>query len=192
MDELAALAGVDPLQFRLNHLDEPRLRPVLEAATKHFGWGERAAKNEPNCGVGLACSWDKGSVVACCVEVEVNPTSHDIHVVEVCEAFECGKIMNPDNLRSQIEGAIVMGIGPALREAMEFDERRITNASFRRYRVPHFADAPRIECVLVDRPDLTGVGAGETPIIAIAPAIANAVLHATGERVRQMPIRLQA
>jgi len=192
MDELAALAGVDPLEFRLQHLDEPRLRPVLEAAAEKFGWRQRVAKKEPNRGIGLACSWDKGSVVACCLEVEVNSTSREIHVVEVCEAFECGKIMNPDNLRSQIEGAIVMGIGPALREAMEFDDKRITNASFRRYRVPHFGDAPRIECVLLDRPDLTSVGAGETPIIAIAPAIANAVFHATGERVRRMPVRLKA
>lgn len=192
MDELAALAGIDPLEFRLAHLDEPRLRPVLEAASQKFGWRERVGKKQPNRGVGLACSWDKGSVVACCVEVEVNANSRDIHVVEVCEAFECGKVMNPDNLRSQIEGAIVMGIGPALSEAIEFDENQITNANFRRYRVPHFKDAPQIECVLVDRPDLTSVGAGETPIIVIAPAIANAVFHATGQRVREMPLRIQA
>lgn len=192
MDELAALVGVDPLEFRLMHLDEPRMRPVLEAAAKKFGWRERVSRKERNRGIGLACSWDKGSVVACCSEIEVHPESREIHVIEVCEAFECGKILNPDNLRSQIEGAIVMGIGPALREAVEFDDKRITNASFRRYHVPHFADAPRIECVLVDRPDLSSVGAGETPIIVIAPAIANAVFHATGERVRQMPIRLQS
>jgi isoquinoline 1-oxidoreductase len=83
-----------------------------------------------------------------------------------------------------------MGLGPALGEAMEFDDRRITNASFRRYRVPHFRDVPKIETVLVDRPDLTSVGAGETPIIVVAPAIANAVFQATGQRVRQMPMRL--
>jgi isoquinoline 1-oxidoreductase len=75
---------------------------------------------------------------------------------------------------------------------MEFDDRQITNASFRRYRVPHFRDVPTIECVLVDRPDLTSVGAGETPIIVIAPAVANAVFHATGQRLRQMPMRLNA
>ncbi len=190
MDELAALAGVDPLEFRLAHLDEPRLRPVLEAAAEKFGWRERVTNKQPNRGVGLACSWDKGSVVACCVEVEVNPASGAIQVLEVCEAFECGKVLNPDNLRNQIEGAIVMGLGPALNEEMKFDEKQITNASFRRYRVPHFHDTPKIETVLVDRPDLTSVGAGETPIIVVAPAIANAVFHATGQRVRQMPIRL--
>jgi len=190
MDELAVLAGVDPLEFRLAHLDEPRLRPVLEAAAEKFKWRERVGKKQPNRGVGVACSWDKGSVVACCVEVEVNRAAGDIQVVEVCEAFECGKILNPDNLRSQIEGAIVMGLGPALSEEMKFDDKRITNASFRRYRVPHFHDTPKIETVLVDRPDLTSVGAGETPILVVAPAIANAVYHATGERIRSMPIRL--
>ena len=132
----------------------------------------------------------KGSVVAACVEVEVDRDAGDIRVLEVCEAFECGKVLNPDNLRSQIEGAIVMGLGPALAEEMKFDDKKITNASFRQYRVPHFRDTPKIETVLVDRPDLTSVGAGETPIIAVAPAIANAVFQATGERVRQMPIRL--
>ncbi len=113
-------------------------------------------------------------------------------MLEVCEAFECGKVLNPDNLRNQIEGAITMGLGPALAEEMKFDDKRITNASFRRYRVPHFKDTPKIETVLVDRPDLSSVGAGETPIIAVAPAIANAVFAATGKRIRQMPIRLDA
>ena len=107
-----------------------------------------------------------------------------------CEAFECGKVLNPDNLRSQIEGAIVMGLGPAPSRGDGVRRRgKITNATFRRYRVPHFRDTPKIETVLVDRPDLTSVGAGETPIIVVAPAIANAVFHATGQRVRQMPMQ---
>jgi CO/xanthine dehydrogenase Mo-binding subunit len=191
MDELAALAGVDPLEFRLAHLDEPRLRPVLEAAAEKFRWRERASQQQPNRGIGIACSWDKGSVVAACAEVEVDPETRAIRVLEVCEAFECGKILNPDNVRSQIEGAVVMGLGPALSEEMKFDAERITNASFRTYRVPHFRDTPKIKTVLLDRPDLTSVGAGETPIIVVAPAIANAVYAATGERIRQMPIRLR-
>jgi CO/xanthine dehydrogenase Mo-binding subunit len=190
IDELAALAGVEPLEFRMANLDEPRLRPVLGAVAKSFNWRERHSNKQPDRGVGLACSWDKGSVVACAVEVEVDPETRDIRVVEVCEAFECGKVINPDNLRSQIEGAIVMGMGPALSEAMRFDDKRITNASFRTYRVPHFRDVPKIEAILVDRPDLTSVGAGETPLIVVAPAIANAVFHATGPRLRSMPLKL--
>jgi isoquinoline 1-oxidoreductase len=193
MDELAALAGADPLEFRLAHLNDRRLRPVFEAAAAKFKWGERVRNRAPNRGVGLACSHDKGSVVAACVEVEVDGQRGDVHVRHVCEAFECGKVMNPDNVRSQVEGAIVMGLGPALTEEMRFDAAgNITSATFRRYRVPHFEDTPSIDVVLVDRPDLPSVGAGETPIIVIAPAIANAVFHATGQRIRSMPIRLSS
>ena len=83
-----------------------------------------------------------------------------------------------------------MGLGPALREAMEFENGAILNASFRKYQVPRFADLPEFDIHLLNRPDLPSVGAGETPIICIAPAIANAVFHATGIRVRQMPIRV--
>jgi isoquinoline 1-oxidoreductase len=192
MDELAALAGVDPLEFRLAHLTDRRLRPVLEEAARQFNWHQRVKNKQPNRGVGLACSYDKGSVVAVCVEVEVERPQGKIHVRHVCEAFECGKVMNPDNVRSQVEGAVVMGLGPALSEEMRFDaDGKIENASFRRYRVPHFKDTPKIDVVLVDRPDLPSVGAGETPIIVVAPAIANAVFHATGERIRGMPIRVQ-
>jgi isoquinoline 1-oxidoreductase len=91
-----------------------------------------------------------------------------------------------------VQGAIVMGLGPALREEMTFEHGEITNPTFRQYQVPRFADVPELDIHLLDRPDLDPVGAGETPIIAIAPAIANAVFHATGTRVRAMPIKLPA
>ncbi len=90
----------------------------------------------------------------------------------------------------QIRGAVIMGIGAALREAMEFENGRITNASFSDYLVPRFADVPAIDVELLNHADIPSAGAGETPIICIAPAIANAVYHATGKRVREMPIRL--
>jgi isoquinoline 1-oxidoreductase subunit beta len=192
MDEMAAAAGTDPLEFRLAHLDHQRLRPVLEEAAKRFGWADRVKKKEPNRGVGIACSYDKGSYVACCAEVEVDPkaTQNQIRVVHVCQAFDCGPVMNPDNLRNQMEGAIIMGLGPALREEMQFADDEIKNASFVRYRVPHFKDVPTIETYALNRKDVDPVGAGETPIIAIAPAIGNAVFAATGTRLRSMPMKL--
>jgi isoquinoline 1-oxidoreductase len=98
--------------------------------------------------------------------------------------------MNPDNLRNQIEGAIVMGLGPALREEIQFADGEIKNASFVRYRVPHFKDVPTIETYAMDRKDAEAAGAGETPLIAIAPAIGNAVFHAIGVRIRSMPLKL--
>ncbi len=190
MDEMAALAGVDPLEFRLAHLDDPRLRPVLEEAAQRFNWAERVKQKRPNRGVGLACSIDKGSFVACCAEIEVDSVRNEIHVLDVVEAFDCGPVIDPDNLRNQMEGAIIMGLGPALREVMEFADGAIKNASFMRYRVPHFKDVPKIEVHAMNRTDVDSAGAGETPIIVIAPAIANAVFHATGKRIRSMPLRL--
>jgi isoquinoline 1-oxidoreductase len=188
MDELAVAAGRDPLEFRLAHLADPRLRAVLEEAAKRFDWAARSKKKDPQVGVGLACGTEKASFVAACVEVAIQ--SGVISVRHVCEAFECGAIVNPSNLLSQVQGCIIMGLGPALREAMQFEKGAILNASYRQYLVPRFQDVPQLDIRLLDRPDLPSVGAGETPIIAIAPAIANAVFHATGERIRRMPIRL--
>jgi len=188
MDELAAAAGSDPLQFRLAHLDNPRLRAVLEEAAKRFDWPARAKKKEPGVGVGLACGTEKGSYVAACVEIGIREGA--ISVRRVGEVFECGAVLNPDNLNAQVTGCVLMGMGPALREEMRFEKGAVLNGSFASYLVPRFEDVPELDIHLLDRPDLASAGGGETPIIAIAPAIANAVFHATGERVRRMPIRL--
>ena len=190
MDELAELAGRDPLEFRLVHLDNPRIKAVLQAVAERANWANRAGRSAPNVGVGLASGTDKGSFVAACVEVLVDRAKGEIHVRKVTQAFECGKILNPTGLLTQVEGAIIQGIGPALREAMEFDGGRMTNATFGKYKVPRFADVPELDIILLDRPDLGSAGAGETPLIAVAPAIANAVRAAIGLRIRQMPIRL--
>ena len=128
--------------------------------------------------------------IAACAEVAVDPAAGTIRVVRVCQAYECGKITSPANLRAQVEGGIVMGLGPVLREAVVFENGRVVNASFWKYEVPRMKDVPRLDIHLLDRPDLPSVGAGETPLIAVAPAVANAVFHATGVRLRQMPLRL--
>jgi CO/xanthine dehydrogenase Mo-binding subunit len=190
MDELAGAAGRDPLEFRLAHLDNQRIRAVLDTAADRFDWKRRAKKKDPNIGVGLACGTEKGSVVAACAEIAVDRPEGRIHVRHVCEVFECGAVLNPNNMRSQVMGCILMGLGPALREEIEFEGGRITNGSFGRYPVPRFKDVPELDIHLLERPDLDSVGGGETPIMVIAPAIANAVFHATGLRIHAMPIRL--
>jgi len=189
MDELASGAGADPLAFRLAHLADDRLRAVLQAAAERFRWPERRKNSRPPTGIGLSCGIEKGSYVAACAEVEIDRTQGTIKVVEIVQAFECGAIQNPDNLRAQVEGCIIMGLGGALSEEIRFENGRVTNALLADYRVPRFKDVPRIETVLVDRPDLPSVGGSETPIIAVAPAIGNAVFNATGVRLRAMPMR---
>ncbi len=191
-DELAEAAGKDPLEFRLAHLDNERIKNVLVTAAERFGWAERRKNPRTGAGIGLACGAEKNSVVAACVEVEVDRESGVPRLIEIVEAFECGAILNPANLRSQVEGCIMMGLGPALREEIQFKEGRLTNGRFASYRVPRFRDIPKADVVLLDRKDLEPAGAGETPIIAVAPAIANAVFDVTGKRVRSMPIRVPA
>jgi len=191
MDELAAAAGADPLDFRLAHLENARLRAVLEEAARRFNWRERVKQKQPGLGVGLACGTEKGSYVAGCVEIGIDRAQDQITVRRVCEVFECGAVVNPDNMMAQAQGCIIMGLGPALREEMRFSDGKMRNAAFSLYPVPRFSDVPELDIHLLNRPDLPSVGGGETPIIAIAPAIANAVFHATGRRIRCMPIRLQ-
>ncbi|HUV13477.1 MAG TPA: molybdopterin cofactor-binding domain-containing protein [Acidobacteriota bacterium] len=189
MDELAAAAGADPLDFRMAHLKNERLRVVLKAATDRFDWSERRKHITPEMGVGLACGTEKDSVVAACVSVEINRRQGSFKVIEVCEAFECGPILNPSNLTAQVQGCIIMGLGGALTEEMLFEDGKIRNAAFSTYRVPRFKDVPKIDVHLIDNPDIPPAGGGETPIIAVAPAIGNAIFAATGVRIRSMPIR---
>ena len=195
MDELAAAAVADPLDFRLAHLEDDRqetkrLRAVLEAAATRFNWRERVQRKDRDSAVGLACGTEKGSYVAACVEIAIDRARNNYTVRRVCEVFECGKVLNPANLVAQVQGAIIMGLGPVLREEMRFENGKMQNASFEEYLVPRFADVPELDIHLLDRADLPSVGGGETPIIAVAPAIANAIFRATGTPVREMPIRL--
>jgi isoquinoline 1-oxidoreductase len=186
MDALAHVAKMDPLEFRLKNLSDERLRAVLEGATKSFGWPRK--KTQEGQGFGLACGFEKGSYVAACAEVAVDRASGAVRVVRVVEAFECGAIVNPDGLRNQVVGAIIQGLGGALFEAVEFENGRITNPHFATYRVPRFRDVPEIEAVLLDRKDIASAGAGETPIMAIAPAVGNGLFDATGVRLNSLPM----
>ena len=193
MDELAEQSGLNPLEFRLKQLKNDRMRAVLAAAAEKFRWEERWKRNSErqNAGVGLACGTEKGSYVACCVSITVNKEG-EYRVHEIVEAYECGAILNPRNTQAQVEGAIIQGLGGAFREEMRFENGHVINGRFSHYLVPRFRDVPKIDCVLLDRKDLASVGAGETPIIAVAPAIANAIANAVQVRVRSMPIRNEA
>jgi isoquinoline 1-oxidoreductase len=186
MDALAIAAKMDPLDFRMKNLSNPRMHAVLEAAAKSFGWPRK--KTHEGQGFGVACGDEKGSYVATCAEVAVDKKAGAVRVVRLVEAFECGAIVNPDGLRNQVIGAMIQGLGGALFEAIEFENGRITNAHFASYRVPRFRDVPEIEAILLDRKDLPSTGAGETPIMAVAPAIGNAIFDAIGVRLNNLPM----
>ena len=186
MDDLARAVKMDPLAFRLKNLKDDRLRAVLEAAAKGFNSGK--AKPAPNHGFGIAGGTEKGSYVAMCAEVSVDPKDGKVKVERVVAAFECGAVVNPEQLKNQVEGSIVMGLGGALFESIEFENGTIRNPHLADYRVPRFSDAPKIEVVLVNRLDLPSAGAGETPIVGIAPAISNAIFEACGVRLHSLPM----
>lgn len=185
MDELAHLAGMDPLQFRLKNMTDPRLRAAFETAAERFGWGKQKATRER--GFGIAGGFEKNGYLATCAEVAVDARGQ-VRIVRVVESFDCGAVVNPNGLRNQIEGAIVQGLGGALFEAVHFADGKVLNARFRDYRVPRFRDLPKIEVALIDRKDVPPAGAGETPLMGLAPAIAGAIFSATGIRLRSLPL----
>jgi isoquinoline 1-oxidoreductase len=264
IDELAHSLEMDPLEFRLLNTNDERLRGVLEAAAKAFGWEKVPALDH---GFGISCGFEKNGYIATCVEVAAEwlfpkgskesgrgsdggsgatqplvstrsgsdggsgatqppvstrsgsdgapnkPTAADnakstsasltasrdaatfavkddlrIKIVRVVQAFDCGAVVNPMHLKNQIEGAITQAIGGAMFEAIQFANGQILNPKFSLYRLPRFSDTPAIEIVLVDRKDIPSAGAGETPIVGLAPAVGNAIFNAAHVRLRSLPL----
>jgi isoquinoline 1-oxidoreductase len=186
IDELANALGIDPLKLRLRHLDDERLAAVLRTAAERSGWSKLRRTSAGGHGVGIAAGIEKGGRVATCAHVRVR--RGELEILEIVTAYDCGAIVNPDNVERQIEGAIVMGLGGALFEAIHFDAGRILNPSMHAYRVPRVTDVPPIDVLLLDHPEAPSAGAGETPIVAVAPALANALFAATGRRLRSLPL----
>lgn len=185
IDDMAHGAGLDPLAFRYKNLSNPRMKAVLEAAAEKFGWGKHSP--QPGQGYGISCGFEKGGYVGCCAEVSA-PKDGKVKIERVAIAFECGAIVNPKHLENQVQGSVVMAIGGALFEAIQFEDGRLLNGRLSRYRVPRFSDVPKIDVVLLNRRDLPSAGAGETPIVGLAPAVGNALFQATGTRVRSLPM----
>ena len=152
MDDLARRCKMDPLAFRLKNCRDERLAAVISAAARAFGWERRVRR--AGIGFGIAGGSEKGSYIANCVEVGVDSTSGEVKVLRAAAAFECGAVVNPTHLQNQIEGALVMGIGGALFEAVKFDAGKLQNPHFASYRVPRFEDAPPIEVTLVNRKEV--------------------------------------
>lgn len=190
MDAMARALGVDAVEFRMRHLTDERMRAVLTAVAQRIGW-PKAAQGEAGSrrSLGIACGTEKGGYVA--TAAEVSAAGAGFKVERIVIAFECGGIVNPDGLTNQVEGSVVQALGGALFEAVDFADGRLRNGSMEQYRVPRFKDVPRIETILLDRRDIPSAGAGESSLIAVAPAIGSAA-RGIGRVDTALPIRLLA
>ena len=186
MDQLAAKAGLDPLQFRLNHLTDKRMVRVLQAAAERFGW--KPAKGPSGRGFGISCGVYSNTCNAMCAEVAVDRATGRVTVKRVVMAQDQGLTVNPDGSRQQMEGAIAMGLGQALTEEVRFRNGALLSRNFDTYELPRFSWVPSIETILIDNPATPASGCGEPPMINVAAAIANAIFDAAGARLLQLPM----
>ncbi len=190
MDELAGLAGADPVEFRLKHLDDPRGRDVIEKAAQGFGW-EKDQMPPQDRGFGFAFARYKNLAAYCAIasEVEVNRETGRARLVRAVAAVDSGQVVNPDGLINQIEGAIVQSMSWTLYESVTFDDTRITSIDWQTYPILRFDAVPdRIDVHIINRPGQPFLGSGETGQGPAAASIANAIANATGKRLRNLPL----
>lgn len=193
IDALAAAAGIDPLEFRLQNLKDPRMLGVLKAAAERFGW--TPAKAPAKRGYGIACGIDAGTYVAAMAEVAVDSKKGAVHVKRVVCAQDMGLVVNPEGARIQMEGCVTMGLGYALTEEVHFKGGQVLDTNFDTYELPRFSWLPDIETILVESREPAPQGGGEPAIILMGALVANAIYDATGARLLQLPMtseRIQA
>jgi nicotinate dehydrogenase subunit B len=189
MDELASLARADPVAFRLAHLNDPRARAVIEAAAKRAEWKPGASGSaDHGWGIGFAKYKTLAAYVAVVAEIELDRRTGSIRVPNVVVAADAGQVINPNGLKNQLEGGVIQSTSWTLHEAVRFDATRIVSRDWASYPILTMPEAPRVLVELIDRPDERSLGAGEASSGPTAAAIANAVAHATGARVRDLPL----
>jgi len=186
IDILAHEAGADPLEFRLSHLSDKRMRRVLEAAAKRFGW--KRGRTPSGRGAGVACAIYLGTYVATMAEAAVDKSTGHVQVKRVVCAQDQGVIVNPDGSRQQMEGSITMGLGYALTEEVRFSGGEILDRNFDTYEIPRFSWLPEIETILIENPGTPASGCGEPPIVTMGAVVANAIYDAVGARLLQLPM----
>jgi CO/xanthine dehydrogenase Mo-binding subunit len=187
MDELAAAAGVDPVEFRLRHMKDPRARAVIEAAAKRAGW-TRAARGW---GFGYARYKNLGCYCAVAAEVAVDRSSGKVTVTRAVSAVDVGQTVNPDGVVNQIEGGLIQSASWTLKEAVSYDRTRVKTRSWAEYPILRFEEVPPVEVVILNQPDQPFLGVGEGSQGPAAAAIANAIASATGARLRDLPFTPQ-
>jgi CO/xanthine dehydrogenase Mo-binding subunit len=193
MGEVAAAQNLDPIEFRLRHVKEPRDIAVIKAAAQKFGWQTRPSPRRDQTGTkvsgrGIAYSQRNGTRVAIVAEVDIDRSTGKIWARRFVVAHDCGQIINPDGLEKCIEGNIVQGVSRTLWEEVKFDTKNVTSVDWLTYPILDITETPaKIETVLLNYPELPPTGAGEPSIRPLAAAIANAIFDATGVRLRRVP-----
>ncbi len=185
---MATKAGIDPIEFRLQNLADPKMKRVLKAAADKFGWKKRHLPTNKGTGWGVALGTDAGTWVAMIAEVTVDRKTGAVQVKRVVCAQDMGLVINPEGANIQTEGGIIMGLGYALKEQVRFNGGEILERNFDTYRIPRFSWVPKIESVLIEDPEAAPQGGGEPAIIAVGAAVANAVYDAVGARLYNLPM----
>jgi CO/xanthine dehydrogenase Mo-binding subunit len=197
-DELAAAAGIDPIEFRLQSLTDPRAVEVIKRAAEMIGWEARRSPNRranSNVLVGRGFAYTRykqaENYAAIAIEIAVDRATGKISIRRVTCAHDGGLIVNPDGLRNQIEGSILQTLGRTLHEEVKFNRSRVTSVDWSTYPILTFPEVPVVEVALIDRPSLPPLGAGEASTAPVAAALGNAVFDATGIRLRRVPFRFE-
>jgi nicotinate dehydrogenase subunit B len=185
MDELALLAGRDPIEFRLGRLGDPRARAVLERVAEASDWTRETHRPDTGCGVGYARYKNLGGYCAVVAEVEATTS---VRVTRLTIAADVGLVINPDGVRNQIEGGALQSLSWTTKERVRFDARSVTSTTWETYPILTFADVPPVHVELMHRPDLPALGAGEASVGPTAAAIGNAVRAAIGVGLRTLPL----
>ena len=187
IDIMAAAAGMDPLEFRLRHLEEnPRMGNVLKQGAEKFGW--TPARGPSGRGFGMAAGIDVGTDVVVFIEVEVDSSTGHVQVKRALSCQDMGMVVNPQGAIIQAEGCMLMGLGYALREEIQFEGRKMLTRNYDTYSITQFNMVPELEAVLVDSKDEIPYGGGEPPIVCMGAVVANAIFDATGARILQLPL----
>jgi CO/xanthine dehydrogenase Mo-binding subunit len=188
MDEMAQAAGVDPLEFRLRHLDDPRARAVIETVADKAGWrNKRPRDGRHGRGIAFAQYKNHAAYVAVVADIEVDPETGVVRVARLSAAADAGLIINPDGFRNQIEGGLIQSASWTLRESVAFDKTRMLTRSWADYPILRFPDIPRVDVTLINRPEAPSVGVGEGAQGPTVAAISNAIADALGKHLRDVP-----